>query len=316
MKTVFFGTPGTAVPFLKSIAKEHQVMLVVSQPDREAGRGMCVSCCPVKQTALLMGLEAAQPENPSEIADKLRSFRPDIAVVVAYGRLLKKDLLAVPRFGFLNVHFSLLPRYRGAAPVQRALMNGEAETGVTCFWLDEGMDTGPVFLQKKENIMPEDNSSVLLERLTGMGVDLLGEALRLAEKGVVIREPQKGIASFAPKLTKDISWMDFNQPAVVLHNKVRGLRCGPKARVKSMVCGKEAVIQIIKTSLFRGELPEAVPGQIIRVERQRGFLVKCGEGALLVEEVQPEGKKIISGSDFANGARLAPGQFFIYEHGQ
>lgn len=310
MKTVFFGTPDLAVPFLKELAREHHVGLVVSQPDRASGRGMCVSCCPVKKEALEMGLKLVQPDSPSVIAGELAEISPDIGVVVAYGKLLKKNVLCVPRLGFINIHFSLLPKYRGAAPVPWALMRGETETGVTSFWLDEGMDTGPICLQKRENILSEDDAVTLLNRLVAAGVGLMSETLRGIASGNPPRVPQSGQPSLAPQLTKEDSWLDFNLSAPELHNKVRGLRCWPRARVLCPSGNRNVAVQVLKTLTGEESDKSVPPGAIVRVERGRGFYVKCRYGTLLVEEVQPEGKRPMSGCDFLNGARLRPGDLF------
>src|SRR5271163_1696817 len=166
LKTIFFGTPETAVPFLRLLAERTEVLAVVSQPDKPAGRGLSVAPTPVKAAALALGLKVLQPAKPSEIAAELKALTPDLAVVVAYGRLLKRDVLDVPRLGTLNAHFSLLPKYRGAAPVQWSLVRGEKTTGVTLFWLDEGMDTGPVQAMRETAVDPDEDAGALLARLT------------------------------------------------------------------------------------------------------------------------------------------------------
>src|ERR1700733_822716 len=172
LKTIFFGTPETAAPFLRLLAKRTRVLAVVSQPDRPAGRGLEVAPTPVKAAALELGLKILQPVKPSDIAAELKGLGADLAVVVAYGRILKADALTATRLGFMNAHFSLLPKYRGAAPVQWSLVRGEKKPGVALFWLDEGMDTGPVRAMRETPVAPDEDSGALLARLTGLGVEM------------------------------------------------------------------------------------------------------------------------------------------------
>ena len=217
------------MPFLELLARRTTVCAVISQPDQPSGRDLKTLPTPVKSCALDLGLTVLQPEKPSSIAVELGGLRADLAVVVAYGRLLRKDLLAVPRWGTLNVHFSLLPRYRGAAPVQWSLIRGETKTGVTLFWLDEGMDTGPILLQKQADIAPEDDAPVLFERLTSLGLSSLEEALAELEAGVLRKNPQVGEGSLAPLLTRKDARLTFDRDALELHNLVRGVRVWPRA---------------------------------------------------------------------------------------
>ena len=190
LKIVFLGTPELACPFLSRIVADgYRVSGVISQPDRLQGRGMKLCCPPVKNKAGQLSLEVFQPRTAEDLIFALSEFKPDLGVAVAYGRLIKKEALAIPRLGFLNVHFSLLPKYRGAAPVQRALMNGEKETGVTLFWLDKGMDTGPVFLRRAVPIPGDEDAAALFVRLAGLGADLLAEGLEKAAAGEILREP-------------------------------------------------------------------------------------------------------------------------------
>lgn len=302
LKTVFMGTPDVAVPFLKLLASKTEVLAVVSQPDRPAGRGMTVSPTPVHAAAKELGLPVHQPAKPADIADTLRSLKPDLAVVVAYGRLLKADVLSVPRLGTLNAHFSLLPKYRGAAPVQWSLVKGETQTGVTLFWLDEGMDTGPIQAQVPAEIGPDEDAPALLARLTALGVTLLDRALDDLAAGRVVREPQLGEPSLAPLIKREDAVIDLNKDAKSIHDLVRGFRAWPRACL-----GKDLVL---KTALAAaGDPPgKGVPGTVLSVERGRGILVECGSRSRLwFLEVQSEGKKPLAAVDFANGRRLAVG---------
>src|SRR3989338_2631853 len=222
MKAVFFGTPETAVPFLRLLTSRTEIVAVVSQPDRPAGRGLEVSPTPVKAAALELGLKVLQPAKPSEVAAELKALGADFGVVVAYGRIMKADVLASTRLGLLNAHFSLLPKYRGAAPVQWSLVRGETRTGVTLFWLDEGMDTGPIQSVVETNILPDEDAPALLGRLTGLGVELLDSVLTGLAAGNVVRRSQEGMSSSAPLIKREDARLSLDRPAEELHNLVRG----------------------------------------------------------------------------------------------
>jgi methionyl-tRNA formyltransferase len=312
LKTLFFGTPETAVPFLRLLAKRTQVLAVVSQPDRPAGRGLAVAPTPVKAAALELGLKAFQPNKPSEIAAELKALGADLAVVVAYGRILKADALAATRLGFMNAHFSLLPRYRGAAPVQWALARGEKKTGVSLFWLDEGMDTGPVQAMRETAVDPAEDAGELLARLTSLGVEMLDAELASLEKGSVKKAPQSGEPSLAPLIKREDARLDLSRPAEQIHDLVRGFRLWPKAYLEKPGVPR---LLVLKTALASASDPVADrrPGLILSVDRNRGILVQCGSASRLwFLDVQPEGKKTLNAADFANGLRLAAGGFLPF----
>ncbi len=307
LKIAFLGTPDIACGFLTRVAGSgHEVAGVISQPDRPVGRGLKLCCSPVDGLAARLCLKAFKPASRAELHAVLADLKPDLGVVVAYGRLIPEETLALARLGFLNVHFSLLPKYRGAAPVQRALMAGEAVTGVTLFWLDKGMDTGPVFLRREEPVLPSDDAASLFARLSAAGADLLEEGLRRIAAGDVVREPQAGEPSYAPKVTKEDAVLDFSRPAGELLGRVRGLSCGPRARFHLPLAGRELAVQVTSAGLAGASGPGA-PGTVLSVEGGGGFVVKCGVGALLVRTVKPEGKREMSGADFLNGQRLKAG---------
>ena len=310
LKIVFLGTPDIACSFLSRIASDgHSVSGVISQPDRPQGRGMKLCCPPVKNTAGELDLEIYQPRSGEDLAFVLSELKPDLGVVVAYGRLIKKEVLAIPRLGFINVHFSLLPAYRGAAPVQWALIKGERMTGVTVFWLDEGMDSGPVLASREVPISPDDYAPELFKRAAGAGLELLSECLGEIAAGRIIKTPQTGPGTLAPKIKPSDTRLDFAGTAAAARNLVRGLACGPRARFFLTVNGRQAAVQVLRCSLpqaGRGSR-SAVPGAITAIEREKGFYIQCSDGELLMEEVQPEGKKPMKALDFLNGARLGPG---------
>ena len=306
MKTIFFGTPETAVPFLRLLASKTEVVAVVSQPDKPSGRGLEVSPTPVKAAALELGLKVLQPAKPSEIAAELKALGADFGVVVAYGRILKTDVLSSTRLGLLNAHFSLLPKYRGAAPVQWALVRGEKKTGVSLFWLDEGMDTGPVQAVLETDIPPDEDAPALLARLTGLGVELLGPVLTDLSAGKVLRLPQEGVPSAAPLIKREDARLDLARPADELHGLVRGFRSWPRAWLE-LTSGK---LLVLRTELALASSPtgNGAIGTVLAIERGRGILVQCSSRSRLwFLEVQPEGKKPLNAAEFANGLRLVAG---------
>lgn len=308
MKTIFFGTPETAVPFLKLLASRTEVLAVISQPDRPSGRGLEVSPTPVKAAALELGLKVFQPAKPSDIADELKSLGADFGVVVAYGRILKTDVLTSTKLGLLNAHFSLLPKFRGAAPVQWSLVQGETKTGVSLFWLDEGMDTGPIQAMLETAISSEEDAPALLARLTTLGIELLGAVLSDLSAGGVARRPQEGAPTMAPLIKREDARLDLSRPAESLHQLVRGFRTWPRAWLE-LSAGK---LLVLKTRLAEPTDPpgEGRPGRILSVGRNRGILVECGtRSRLWFLDVQPEGKKPLNAAEFANGLRLAAGGF-------
>ena len=312
LKTIFFGTPETAVPFLRLLAKRTQVLAVVSQPDKPAGRGLEVAPTPVKAAALQLGLTVLQPAGPSEIAAELKALAPDLAVVVAYGRLLKSDVLGAPRIGTLNVHFSLLPKYRGAAPVQWSLVRGEKISGVTLFWLDESMDTGPIQAMREVPVDPDEDAGALLSRLTALGVDMLGAELAALEAGKIVRRPQQGEATLAPLIKREDARVDLSRPAAEIHDLARGFRLWPRAYLEKSGLPR---LLVLKTAPAGPSDPPATgrAGRVLSVDRVRGILVECGSRSRLwLLVVQPEGKKTLDAADFANGLRLAAGGFLPY----
>lgn len=313
MKTLFYGTPGVAVPFLAELARRETVVGVLTQTDKPSGRGLETDPTPVKKLALELGLPVFQPASPSSLCETFKNLSPDLAVVVAYGKILKSDLLAVPKLGTLNVHFSLLPKYRGAAPVQWSLVRGETRTGVTLFWLDEGMDTGPILLARELEVGPDEDTPALLQRLMTLGVSALGEALEQIRSGNIRREPQAGPATLAPRIKKEDARLSFEQPAQAIHNLVRGMRLWPRAYL-DLEKPSPSRLMVLKTMMPEAEssTEKNRPGAILRVDRERGFLVQCGgRSCLWFALVQPEGKKPIPAADFLNGQRLAAGDFLL-----
>jgi methionyl-tRNA formyltransferase len=310
MRIVFCGTPSFAVPTLKAVLRAgHEVLLVVTQPDRPSGRGMTLLAPPVKETALAANLPVIQPakiKNNEEFRAQLESLAPDAILVVAYGRIIPKWMLDLPRFGNLNLHASLLPKYRGAAPIQWAIANGEHETGATTMRLDEGLDTGEILMKRSLKIAPDQTSADVFPVLAEMGAALMVETLeRLAAGSITPVKQDDALATYAPILTRDDGRMDFAQPATTIYNRWRGFQPWPGAW--TMLGGKKLSIHSLKPieagSLAGG--PDE-PGAI-HVEQGRLF-VRCGAATWLeLLEVQLEGKKRMPIADFLRGYALRAG---------
>ena len=305
MKLVFCGTPAFAVPTLEALLQAgHDVALVVTQPDRPSGRGMQVVAPPVKQTALAAGLPVVQPEkikNNLEFRAQLEAIAPDAIIVVAYGRIIPKWMLDLPRYGNLNLHASLLPKYRGAAPIQWAVAMGETVTGATTMRIDEGLDTGDMLLQDEMAIPPAMTAEELFPLLAEMGAPLMVETLAGLEQGTIAPQKQDDAqATLAPILTREDGRVDFARSAAEIYNRWRGFQPWPGAW--TMLGGK-------KLTLHRMLLAEredgAEPGTV-RVDAGRLFFA-CGDGGWLeITELQLEGKKRMPVTDFLRGNTLAP----------
>ncbi len=300
MRLVFLGTPAFAVPTLEAIVRAgHQVAAVLTQPDRPRGRGQNPAASPVKQAALALGLEVYQPERVRrpEAVDYLRAIGARAMVVVGYGQIIPQSVIDLAPVGIINVHASLLPKYRGAGPIQWAIVNGETRTGVTTMQIDAGLDTGAMLLKRETEIAPGENAVELGSRLAVMGADLLVETLRGLEAGAIIPEKQDDQqATWAPLLKKEDGLIDWTQPAGAIHNRVRGLQPWPGAQTTF----RRQPLQIWKARV--GDAAASVaPGSVLGA---RPLLIACGEGTLELQEVQMEGRKRIPAGDFANGQRL------------
>lgn len=319
MRIIFYGTPDIAVPYLEFAASGHEVAAVVTQPDRPSGRGLLGKKSYVKEAAIKLGVPIFQPEQPSQIASTLKDIDADLGLVVAYGRILKSDILNTTRLGHINTHFSILPKYRGASPVAWALVQGESRTGVTLFWLDEGMDTGPVFLTKETDIGLNEDAHSLMERLKSLGIEALKEAFSQIEAGQISRNPQIGQASYTPILKKEDGRIDFEKPALEIHNLARGLSIWPRAFFTLNTLQGSRRVSVFKTEIgdLSGGIFPAPCGTILRVEQSRGFLLQCGQGSSLwITSVQPEGKNPMGAADFLNGQRLSAGRGLPLKRGE
>ncbi len=310
------GTPDFAVPALdKLIAAGHEVVAVVTQPDRRQGRGKKIKPGPVKQTALAKGITVMQPEKLDNIFVKqLAELHLDVIAVVAYGKLLPEAVINLPRYGCINVHASLLPKYRGAAPIHRAIIDGERESGVTIMQMDRGMDTGPILAQKRVAIPGAMTAGELHDILAVEGADLLVKTLAELARGVTQKQQDNAIATYAPMLTGEDKRIDWREPAIEIINRVRGMN--PRPGTYTIYQDKR--LKIFKAELFpyrlvenrfEGNVKENVaPGTITELISQ-GFVVAAGDGnAVLVTEVQPPGKQKMQASDFLRGHAMTVGQ--------
>ncbi|MCU1234408.1 MAG: methionyl-tRNA formyltransferase, partial [Candidatus Solibacter sp.] len=300
MRLVFLGTPAFAVPTLEAIVRAgHDVAAVLTQPDRPRGRGQIAAPSPVKQAALALEIEVYQPERVRrpEAVDYLRAMDAKCMVVVGYGQIIPQSVIDLPEFGIVNVHASLLPKYRGAGPIQWAIVNGETRTGVTTMQIDAGLDTGAMLLKAETDIAPEENAIELGRRLAVLGADLLVETLAGLQAGTIVAEKQESAqATLAPLLKKEDGLIDWRQPALAIHNRVRGLLPWPGAQTTF----REQALHIWKSRVAEAAVV-AAPGTVLRA---RPLLIATGDGALELLEVQLEGRKRIAAADFANGQRI------------
>ena len=302
MNIVFMGTPDFAAVSLERLISDGRfnISAVYTQPDKPAGRKKILTPPDVKVLAQKHGLNVHQPNTlkTEDVINELRALKPDVIAVIAYGKILPKAVLDIPKYGCINIHGSLLPKYRGAAPIQRAVIDGEKVTGVTSMLLDEGVDTGDMLFKEETQIMPNETAGELFDRLALMGADLLIKTLEALQTGEIERTPQEhSNASYAAMLSKDEIIIDCNMPAQAVHDKVRGMNPWPVAA--ALYGGKK--IKIYKTLLVD---KKGKPGEVLSV---KPAVVACGSGAVQLIEVQPESKNKMSGEDFFRGQRMTVG---------
>jgi len=305
MRLIFFGTPEFAVPALKALINSgHEVLAVVSQPDRRSGRGRHPVLSPVKAEAQSAGLTLLQPKTVKEAGflEELKRLNPDSIVTAAYGQLLPLEILRLPKFGCINIHASLLPKYRGAAPINWAIINGDKTAGITMMLMDEGMDTGPILLQSEEAIRDEDTAATLSERLSLIGAEALIKTLEMLKNGLIKPVPQSGDASSAPLLKKENGLIRWLLPADKLNNFIRGINPWPGAY--TFLDGKR--IKILKAVSVDGNGDAGV----IFSANKNELLVGTGKGLLSLLQVQPAGKPVMSIKLFLQGRRLREGMKF------
>lgn len=311
MRTVFFGSPDFAVPCLDALHDISEIIAVISQPDRPAGRGLSVKPPAVKARALELGLDVWQPTRvrTANFAERLSALGADVGVVVAYGRILPGAVLDAPRMGCVNVHASLLPRWRGAAPIQWSIVRGDSETGVTLMQMDEGMDTGPILAKAATPIARNEDAATLSKRLSKMGADLLRAELPRYVAGRLEPTPQDDArATMAPLLGKEHGRIDWNQPAEVVHNQIRGMNPWPGAYAD---LGRRR-IKIHRAIASTLDPEGAAPGEVIALDSE-GILVACAKGTLELLELQESGRRRMDARSFISGRGVAVGDRFSNE---
>lgn len=318
MKIVFMGTPDFAVGALEAlIAAGHEITAVVTQPDKAKGRSGQLQAPPVKVCALRHGIPVMQPrriKTPEGVAE-LKKYEADVYIVAAFGQILSQEILEIPPFGCINIHASLLPRYRGASPIQHVIIDGEHETGITVMQMNTGVDTGDMLYKKSIPIAEDDTYETLHDKLMVLGGEAVTEALDLLAAGKLVPEPQDDAKScHAPLIEKEMGRLDFGKSAGELDRLIRGVTPWPSAytfykgkqmKIWRAVPTDETTIRDAKP--IRDEDEEALPGEVLRVDGD-SFLISCGEGALRVLELQMEGRKRMSAHDFLLGVRLQPGE--------
>ena len=309
MKIIYMGTPDFAVAPLEAILKAgHEVTAVVTQPDRQKGRGREVQYSPVKECALSYGIPVLQPLKIKEedAVEELRKYPADIFVVAAFGQLLSEEILNMPRLGCINIHASLLPAYRGAAPIQWCVINGEEKTGVTIMQMAKGMDTGDILLQKEVVLDEKETGGSLFDRLTETGAELIVEVLPKIEAGELTPVVQKEeLATYAGKITKDMGNIDFAKSAVTIERLIRGLNPWPSAFTHY----KGKILKIWEADVVSecANAENPVPGTVIAMDKE-SFTLATGEGALRIRSLQPEGKKRMSCAEFMRGYEVKVGE--------
>jgi methionyl-tRNA formyltransferase len=305
-KLIFMGTPDFAVPTLKAlIAHGHRVLAVVTQPDRPKGRGKRVTAPPVKELSLKHGIEVLQPEKVSEesFCAQIRAKEPDLIVVVAFGQILRKKLLDIPRWGVMNIHGSLLPRLRGAAPIQWTILNDESKTGLTVMQMDEGMDTGPILFQEEVSVLKDETAGQLHDRLAVMAGDLMVKSLERMSGNIVKATPQDHTkATYAPKIGKELSHVDWREESGKVSARIRGM--DPKPGAYTLWQGQE--IKVFASTVIDRTRKEGSPGQVLGL-REECLVIATGSGTIGVRELQYPGKNRLSVKEFLRGHPLPEG---------
>ncbi len=303
MKIVFMGTPDISVPALENIIKAgYDVCAAVTNPDRAKGRSSKLIYSPVKECALAHGIVVLQPEKARDASFKaeLKALDPDLAVVMAYGQIIDKELLEIPKLGCINIHASLLPKYRGAAPISAVILNGEKKTGVTTMYMDEGIDTGDLLLSKEIEISDKETCGSLEEKIAAVGAELILETLTALENGTLKRIPQEGEASYVKMIKKQAGVIDWTDSAVNIERKVRAFNPWPG----SFTYYDGLIMKIYSADVV--ECSGYAPGVI--AESKDRLLIQTGKGGLEIQELQLEGKKRMQTSDFLRGCKILPGE--------
>lgn len=305
MRVIFMGTPDFAVPSLEALLTKHEVVLVVTQPDKPKGRGKKMVPTPVKACALEHGIPVLQPEKVKEpeFVEQLRSYEPDLIAVTAFGQILSEPILEMPKYGCINVHGSILPKYRGAAPMQWSIIDGEKVTGITTMYMAKGLDSGDMLLKAEVEITDEDTFATIHDKMAVTGANLLLDTLDQLEAGTLERIPQDhDAATYAPMITKETGHIDWSKNRQDIINLIRGLNPVPAA----YTIYEEEVLKIFGASLSDVQANSAANGEIVAVVK-KGFVVKCGDGCLLITEVQARGGKRMMTDAYLRGHAMKEG---------
>ena len=305
MRVIFMGTPDFAVPSLEALLTKHEVVLVVTQPDKPKGRGKKMVPTPVKACALEHGIPVLQPEKVKEpeFVEQLRSYEPDLIAVTAFGQILSEPILEMPKYGCINVHGSLLPKYRGAAPMQWSIIDGEKVTGITTMYMAKGLDSGDMLLKAEVEITDEDTFATIHDKMAVTGANLLLDTLDQLEAGTLERIPQDhDAATYAPMITKETGHIDWSKNRQDIINLIRGLNPVPAA----YTIYEEEVLKIFGAVISDVQADEAANGEIVAVVK-KGFVVKCGDGCLLITEVQARGGKRMMTDAYLRGHAMKEG---------
>ena len=308
MKIIFMGTPEFAVPSINMLVNEgYKVIAVVTQPDKPKGRGNKLAAPPVKEFALEHGITVLQPSKikTPEFVEQIRELGPDLMVTAAYGKIISKELLDVPTLGCINVHGSLLPAYRGAAPIHWSIINGEKVTGITTMFTDVGLDTGDMLLKRELEIGPDMTAGELHDAMAVLGAEVLKETLIQLKSGTLVRKPQDdAVSSYAPIITKEVGLIDWNKPAQQVHNLVRGTNPWPGAYTFM----NESKMRIWKTCVADYDNNQKhCPGEIVKSDDE-GLLVKCSNGYIIIQELQFDSSKRMKVSDYLRGHKISIGE--------
>ncbi len=308
MDIVFMGTPDFAVPALKALIEKHNVTAVISQPDRPKGRGKKLLPTPVKAAAEESNIPVYQPEKikDEKFTDFLETIKADIFVVAAYGQILSERILNIPKYGCINVHGSLLPEYRGAAPIQQSILDGRKKTGVTIMYMEKALDSGDMILKREVDITDDDTYGTLHDKMAIEGAKALIEAIDMIEKGTAKPEKQDdSLSSYAHMITKEMGRIDWSKSSEEIRNKIRGFNPVTGAYTSF----NDEIIKIYAADIVSGS--DGKPGEIIAVDKKKGFTVRTGSGALLIREIQAKGGKKMNTADYMRGHSIEKGNILI-----
>ena len=319
MKTIFMGTPEFAIPSLEIVFKNTNLQLIFTKEDKINARGNKIIFSPVKQFGIDNNVEIIQPRKmkDEEVINKIKEINPDLIVVVAYGKILPKEIIDIPKYGIINVHSSLLPKYRGASPIHSAILNGDSETGVSIMYIEEGLDSGDVILREYCEISEDDTLGTLHDKLKNLGAAGLAKALNLIENGEVQAEKQDDSkATFVKPITKEQAKIDWNNEKEVIYNQIRGLNPFPAAHAFNE---KGENIKIYKSEKinkrYEGENGNEIEnGTVVEIINKKGPVIKVKNGGILILEAKFEGKKLQKGSDIINGRKMIIGEKLLYSN--